>query len=122
MKLNGTESTRSLSGFWTISEFKGDMMGVPSMGIMTLGYDAKKGKYVGTWVSSMDATMFKYEGALAGNTLALETEGPDPMTGKVVKMRDIIEVKNKDHKVLTSFMQGEGGKWTQFMTMNSKRK
>jgi hypothetical protein len=122
MKLTGTESTRSLGGFWAMSEFKGDMMGVPVIGIMTLGYDAKKGKYFGTWVSSMDTTMYQYEGAVAGNTLTLNTEGPDPASGKVVKMRDVIEVKSKDHKVLTSHMQGDDGKWTKFMTINSKRK
>ncbi len=122
MKMNGTESTRSLGGFWTVSELKSDVMGMSMTGLMTLGYDTKKGKYVGTWVCSADATMFKYEGTLAGNTLTLDTEGPDPTTSKVAKMRDIIEVKSKDHKVLTSHTQGDDGKWTQFMTINSKRK
>lgn len=121
MKFNGTESTRSLGGYWTMSELKGDVMGQAIMGIMTLGYDAKKGKYIGTWVCSADSTMFTYEGTVAGNTLTLETEGPNPMTGKLAKMRDVIEVKSKNHKILTSHIQGDDGKWTKFMTMNSKR-
>ena len=121
MKLTGTESTRSLGGYWAISEFKGDVMGMSVMGLMTLGYDTKKGKYIGTWVSSADATMFIYEGTVTGNTLTLETEGPDPTTGKNAKMRDVIEVKSKDLKVLTSHIQGDDGKWTKFMTINAKR-
>jgi hypothetical protein len=121
----GTESVRSLGGYWSVAEMKGECMGVPVAGVMTIGYDAQKKKYVGTWVCNMCECLWKYEGTLdsAGKVLTLETEGPhfaDPT--KLVKMRDVIEIKGKDHKVLTSSMQGEDGKWVTFMTANSRRK
>jgi hypothetical protein len=100
----------------------GDCMGIPVTGVMTIGYDAQKKKYVGTWVCSMADWLCKYEGTVDGQVLTLETEGPHPATGKPVKMRDVIEVKDRDHKVLTSLIRGEDGKWVTFMTMTSRRK
>lgn len=122
MKCRGTESVKSLGGLWTLSEISGDMMGMPMTGIMTIGYDEAKKKYIGTWVCSMDTHLWKYEGTVNGNTLTLNTEGPNPMTGKTVKMRDVIEIKDKDTKTLTSTMLGDDGKWTTFMTMTARRK
>ena len=125
VKCKGTESVRSLGGFWTVGEMKSDFMGTPMTGIMTLGYDPKAGKYVGTWVCSADGHCWKYEGTVdaAGKVLTLNTEGPDMTApGKLAKMKDVIEIKDKDHKVLTSLMQGEDGKWVTFMTMTSRRK
>jgi Protein of unknown function (DUF1579) len=122
VKSKGTESVRSLGGFWSVAEMKGDCLGVPVTGLMTLGYDAQKKKYVGTWVCSVCDWLWKYEGTVNGQVLTLECEGPNPETGKLVKMRDVIEIKDKDHKVLTSSMLGEDGKWVTFMTMTARRK
>jgi Protein of unknown function (DUF1579) len=125
VKCKGTESVRSLGGFFTIGEMKADFMGTPVTGIMTIGYDPKVKKYVGSWVCSMDGHLWKYEGSLdaTGKTLTLNTEGPDMSNpGKMCKMKDVIEIKDKDHKVLTSWMQGPDGGWVQFMTMHARRK
>ena len=54
--------------------------------------------------------------------LTLETEGPHPATGKTVKMKDVIEIKDKDTKMLTSSILGDDGKWVQFMNLTAKRK
>ncbi len=122
VKSKGTESVRSLGGFWSMAEMKGDCLGVPFTGLMTIGYDVQKQKYVGTWVCSMCDWLCKYEGTLDGQVLTLETEGPSPSTGKLVKMKDMIEIKDQDHKVLTSWLLGEDGKWVRFMTMTARRK
>src|SRR5262245_22537347 len=42
VKCKGTESVRSLGGFWSIAEMKSDYMGVPFTGLMTIGYDPQK--------------------------------------------------------------------------------
>jgi hypothetical protein len=125
VKCTGSEVVRSLGGFWTIGEMKSDIMGTPVTGIMTLGYDSKTKKYIGSWVCSMDAHLWKYEGTVdaSGKILTLNTEGPSMATpGKMAKMKDVIEIKSKDHRVLKSYMQGDDGKWVQFMTMNARRK
>ncbi len=122
VRCKGTETTRVLGGFWVVGEHKGEFMGTPVTGLMTVGYDPEKKKYVGTWVCSMCDRLFRYEGTVTGNVLTLETEGPDPATGKLVRLRDVLEVKDKDHRVLTSLALGEDGKWVPFMTMTATRK
>lgn len=47
VKSTGTEHTRPLGGFWTITEVKSTMMDMPFTGNMTLGYDTDRKKYVG---------------------------------------------------------------------------
>jgi hypothetical protein len=125
MKCKGTESVRSIGGFWIVAENKGTFMDVPVTGAMTLGYDPEKKKYVGTWICSMTNYLWKYEGTVdeSGKVLTLETEGPCPMApGKLSRFKDVTEFKSKDHKVLTSLMQGDDGKWVTFATINCRRK
>jgi hypothetical protein len=124
-KSKGGESVKAIGGFWIQSELKCETAGMPMTGIMTLGYDAAKKKYTGTWVDSMTSHLWIYEGTVdaAGKVLTLEAMGPsmiDPK--KMCKFKDVTEFKSDKHKVLTSWMQGDDGQWTKFMTMESKRK
>jgi hypothetical protein len=69
--------------------------------------------------------LWVYEGALdaTGKILTLNTEGPNmAVEGKTSKYKDVIEFKTDDHRVLTSHMLGDDGKWTQIMTANYRRK
>jgi hypothetical protein len=125
VKCQGTEAVLSLGGFWIVSELKSTMMGQNIDARMTVGYDPAKKKYVGSWVDSCTSHMWKYEGTVdaSGKILTLEAEGPNMMNpGKMAKYKDVTEFKSKDHRVLTSSMQGEDGKWTTFVTMNARRK
>jgi hypothetical protein len=125
IKCEGKESVRKLGGFWTISETNGDWMGNEVTGVMTLGYDPKTKKYVGTWVDSATNHLWHYVGTLddAKKVLTLEAEGDNPLApGKKAKFRDVITIKDKDTKVMTSSMQMDDGSWTQFMTANYTRR
>jgi hypothetical protein len=123
MKTTGTETVRPLGQFWTVSEIKSTMMDKPFMGNLTLGYDAEKQKYVGTWVDSMTGKLWEYEGTVdaTGNVLTLETEGMCPMMNKMTRFKEVIEVKNKDHKVFSSSIQMEDGSWVTMMTSHARR-
>jgi hypothetical protein len=68
--------------------------------------------------------LWKYEGPVdsTGKILTLEADGPNFITGKTTKFRDIYEFKTKDHIAATSTMLGDDGKWVTFMTGNVKRK
>lgn len=124
IKTTGTETSRALGGFWVTTENKADIMGMTVTGVMTLGYDPKKQKYVGTWVDSMTDYMWRYEGTLdeSGKVLTLSTEGPAmDQPGKMAKYREVIELKDSDNKVFTSSVERDG-QWVPFMKMTSKRK
>ncbi len=125
-KFSGTESVRSLGGFWAVCEAQGDMPDGDAMRmIITLGYDAAKERYVGTFVGSMMPHMWIYEGQLdpTGNVLTLDTDGPSFTTeGKMTKYKDVIEFKGDDQRTLTSTVLGDDGEWHQIMTSTYQRK
>ena len=124
MTAKATETARMIGGFWLIVENKGEIMGGPFNGVMTLGYSPEKKSYIGTWVDSMAGHMWTYTGTLnsEGDTLTLDTEGPCPMQGgKICKFKEVMKLTGKDEKTFTSSVQGDDGKWTQMMSAKSKR-
>jgi hypothetical protein len=121
----GTESAKMVGGFWLMSRGHGDMMGTPVDSVLTIGFDPKTKKYVGTFLCSADSTLWKYEGEMdaSGKKLTLRTEGPlmtDPT--KTGKYKEVLELVDKDHKRFTSYMIDENGKETKFVTMEYRRK
>lgn len=125
-KAIGTETVRSLGGFWTIAEGRGEMPGCGlETTIMTLGYSPQKQRFMGTWVGSMMSYLWLYDGGLdpEKKVLTLESEGPDMIVeGKVARYRDVIEFKSNDHRIMTSSVLGDNGQWTEFMTAHYQRK
>ena len=125
-KFTGSESVRSLGGLWIVGESEGDMPGGGSAQmIITLGFDPDRNRFVGTWIGSMMTNMWVYEGELdaSGKVLTLNTTGPTfDGSGKTAKYQDVITVEDVDHRKLTSRVQGEDGKWTEFMTAHYRRR
>lgn len=124
-KFKGTESVRSLGSFWIVAEGRGEMPGGgTATTIMTIGYDTQSRRFVGTWIGSMMARLWVYEGTLdaAERVLTLESEGPHMgIEGKTARYRDVIELASDDHRVFTSHMLGDDGKWHHFMTTHYRR-
>jgi hypothetical protein len=125
-KSTGTESARMVGGFWLVADAKSTSpMNPPWISVVTLGYDQERERYVGTAVDSMTSHLWQYEGTLDAerNVLTLTTEGPCPLTpGRAARFRETIEIKDKDHKIFTSFMQSGNGEWERVLTVTSVRK
>jgi Protein of unknown function (DUF1579) len=124
-RTHGSETVRSVGGLWTVAEGQGE---VPSGGtatsIMTLGYDPQRQRFVGTWVGSIMAHLWTYDGTLddAGRVLTLDTEGPHFSGGhKRARYQDVIEFKSDDHRVMTSRMLADDGTWHDFMTAHYRK-
>lgn len=125
-KSYGTERVRMLGGVWMVGEGQGEMPGggTATM-IMTLGYDPQKKKYLGTWIGSMMTHMWHYDGEMdaEGRILTLSAEGPSMAgDGTMAKYQDIIEIKSKDHRTLSSRVLRPDGTWNHFMTAHYRRK
>jgi hypothetical protein len=125
MKMDFTDSVRSIGGLWILSEGKAEFGGMPFTSVMTLGYDLTEKAFVGTWIDSMQTHLWTYRGTLddSKKVLTLETTGPsftDPTV--MVPYRDVIEIKSPDHRTLTSSMLGDEGTWTAFMKADYRRK
>lgn len=123
IKSQGTQSTHSIGGLWIECVGKGNMPdGNPATMIITLGFDPVKKRFVGTFIGSMMTHLWVYDGALAGNVLTLEAEGPsmqDPHS--MAKYQDIIELVSDDHYILSSQILAPDGRWIPFMTAHYRR-
>ena len=121
----GTEKVRGLGDLWILAEGQGEMPGGGTATMMlTLGYDPRTARFVGTWVGSMMTHLWVYEGVLDATerVLTLNAEGPDMSAeGTIAKYQDIIELQSDDHRTLSSQMLGDDGRWHRFMTVHYRR-
>lgn len=121
----GRERGRSLGGLWVLCEGEGDTPGGGTSGhVMTLGYDPNRGKYVGTFIHSMGAYLWVYDGSVdsSGRKLVLDAEGPSfTDNSRMAKYKDTIEFQSDDLRLLRSSILGDDGQWTEFMQVEYRR-
>ena len=123
MRSRGSDSSQMVGGFWLVSEGKNNDF--PYVCRLTLGYDVRSRRYVGTWLDSMSGHLWHYTGSVdaTGERLTLETEGPFPPDGgQLVKFREVTEFKSPDHRVFTSSRLGENGQWQVQLRIDFRRK
>ena len=119
-KSKGTESGKMVGDFWAVMENEGK----PFVGVFTLGFDPEKKQYVGTWYDNMSHYLWQYQGKAdsSGKTITFETEGPCfSEGGKIMKVREILELKTPEHKVFTSMVEKDG-KWVKGMVINYRKR
>jgi hypothetical protein len=125
MKVSGAERVRSIGGIWIVAEGEGDMPGGgPATTLMTLGFDPGKQRFVGTWIGSMMANMWVYDGELDANEreLTLNSEGPSMANdGAMARYRDVMTMVSDDERTLNAFMLDSNGTWQPLMTARYRR-
>lgn len=124
-KSSGTESVKKLGEYWVVAENHGTMPddGGEAHMLISLGYDIKKGKFVGSWVGSMMETLWVYDGHMDENgTLNLDSEGEDFTDDtKTAPYRDTMRFESEDARVFTSLFKDPSGAWSPFMTVRYTR-
>lgn len=125
MECEGTEKGAMFGGFWVVVKGESETMGTTVETQLTLGYDPAKGKYVGTWIDTVNNYLWNYTGTLDenGKTLTLLTEGQCPMTpGKTRQFKEVITLWGDNEKIFTSFMQMDDGTWQEIVTSKATKK
>lgn len=109
---------RSLGGMWVICESTAESPeGGQYLTVMTVGFDIARNRYVGTFIGSMMANIWPYEGVMdpGGKRLPLNSEGPSFDGNGNCQYRDIIEILDADSWLFTSELQDQEGNWVRFM-------
>jgi hypothetical protein len=123
-KATGTERVRSLGELWVLAEGEGQMPeGGPATTLMTLGYDPRTQRFVGSWIGSMMTHFWIYDGTLDADerVLTLDSEGPAMSGEGLARYRDVIELESDDRRSLTASVLGPDGKWQAFMRATYRR-
>jgi hypothetical protein len=125
-RTEGKESVRAIGGLWVLGEGEAAMPGGgTATNLITLGYDAQKARFVGSFVSSCMDSIWQYEGRLDedGRVLTLDTEGPDfGHPGQTARYQDIIELTEDGRRLMSSRMQGSDGAWHTVMSAEYRRR
>ena len=123
---NVEESVRPIGDVWIQGEGRGKMPdGTPSTTLVTLGFDPDRKRFVGTFIGSMMTYLWIYDGELdrSERILTLNAEGPSMAgDGKMAKYQDIVEVKDENHRTLSSQILMPDGTWTKIMTAHYRRR
>jgi uncharacterized protein DUF1579 len=113
MEMNGAASSKLvLGGFYLNSDVKSTFGGAAFEGRWTMTFSAFKKKYQASWIDSMMPHVFVSEGDLdaAGKTYTFSGESFDPATGKPIREKWVMEVKDADNHTMTFYGPGPDGK------------
>ena len=107
-----------MGGRYQMSEFTGNMMGMPFEGMGLLGYDNLKKVYINTWVDNMGTGVTTMEGVWNKETNSITFKGKmvDPMSGKEVPVREVFKIVSEDKQILEMYGPTPDGKG-EFKTM-----
>ena len=125
-ELRGTETVRRIGSVWVVAEGHGLMpAGEPATMLLTLGFDPRKDRFVGTWIGSMMSHLWLYDGELdaAGKVLTLHSTGPSfDNPSATARYKDVIEIIGDNYRTFSGFAEQPGGEWRQLMTMHYHRR
>ena len=99
-----------MGGRYLMGSYKGEMMGMPFEGYSMTGYDNAAKKYVSTWVDNMGTGIMYLEGKWRDDIKGIEFRGNavDPMTGKDMKVREVLMFKDDKTQMMEMYMEDKG--------------
>ena len=120
----GTMQCRLVGGLWLIAESSGvTPEGDEWHCVLTVGYDPTPKQYIGSFIGSMMANMWIYQGQIdaSGKRLPLNTEGPAFDREGTTAYRDTIEIVDDNCWRFTGEMMSANGTWFPMMSAEHQR-
>jgi len=105
-------NTMILDGRALQSEFKGDFMGQPFVGLGLDGYDMDKEQHFSIWMDSTNTGVTHDSGECnhdGQDVVTYRGEGKDPATGKTLKTRSILTLRSSSRYLYEQWQTPEGG-------------
>jgi hypothetical protein len=112
-----------LGGRFQQATHVGDFMGMPFEGIGVTGYDNVTKKYYSSWIDNMSTGLMYSTGKYNIKTKALDFVGEqsDPISGKTVKIREVLTTVSEGEIQFEMFTTPAGGKEFKSMSIVMKR-
>ena len=112
-----------MDGRYQHSTHTGNMMGMPFEGIGITGYDNAKKVYISTWIDNMGTGIMYSEGKWndADKTIEFKGTAVDPISGKELKIRQVMKIVDADTETMEMFTT-KGGKEFKSMEIKMTRK
>ncbi len=112
-----------MGGRFLQSNYTGDFMGQPFMGMGLDGFDNSLGKHVGMWIDNAGTMMMSFLGECTeqGKVLTTLSEFVDPLSGNKAKMKGKVTVVNDNSYTYETWSQGPDGEYFKSMEINYSR-
>jgi len=94
-----------MDGRYQVSDFSGDMMGMPFNGHSTLAYDNYKKTYTSTWIDNMGTGIMVMEGPWDEATKSMTPTGKytNPANGMDCEMKEIFTWTDNDNQKMEMY-------------------
>lgn len=122
---SGTSENRWVLGNRFIEQrFEGTFMSQPFSGLGYTGYDNYKKKYVASWMDTAGTSIMMSEGSAdpGGKTMTFWATMDDFMTGKKMKIKEVVTTVDPDHIVFEMWAPAPDGKPYKNMEIHYTRK
>ncbi len=119
-----SEGKMILGGRYVQEDFQGTFMGQPFAGTGLTGYDNVQKKFVSSWADTMGTGIMMSMGTAdaSGNTLDMSGSSPDPMSGKMMTLRQKMTIADNDHHTFEMWAPGPDGKSFKMMEIDYTRR
>lgn len=117
------EQKMILGGRFLRQEYTGEMMGMTFTGVNLIGYDNHTGKFVSTWVDTMNTGIFYFEGSgdAEGKTMTRLSSYDDPDRGPMT-WRSVTRIVDENTLEYEMFLTPKGGREERVSEMTLSRK
>lgn len=90
---------------YQVSNFKGDMMGMPFEGMSTTAYDNAKKVFVSTWIDNMGTGIMSMEGPWDEATKSMTMTGKvvSPVDGRVCELKQVYKIVDDNTQIMEMY-------------------